>query len=169
MIYVCNLQNLASHLQAVKPSHLVSLVSEEEQPATPVGMLVERHLRVVIHDINEPLFGHILADEQHVAGLIGFVRTWRHEDAPMLIHCMAGISRSMAAALIALVTKAGGREIEAAERVRRAAPHAYPNRRMIALADQLLQCDGRLIAAREAMGPPRLTFSGPLVELPLLR
>jgi hypothetical protein len=45
---------------------------------------------------------------------------------------------------------------------------------MIALADQVLQCDGRLIAAREAMGPPRLTFtgltlSGPLVELPLLR
>ena len=93
MIYVCNLQNLANHVQAVNPSHLISLVSEEEQPATPVGMLVERHLRVVIHDINEPLFGHILADEQHVAELIAFVRTWPHEEAPLLIHCMAGISR----------------------------------------------------------------------------
>jgi predicted protein tyrosine phosphatase len=171
MIYVCNLQDLATHIRAVSPSHLVSLVSEEEQPTTPAGMLVDRHLRVVIHDINEPLFGHILADEQHVAGLIAFVRAWPHEEAPLLIHCMAGISRSMAAALIALVTKAGGREREAAEQVRRAAPHAYPNRRMIALADGLLQCDGRLIEAREAMGPPRLTFSfsGPLVELPLLR
>jgi len=169
MIYVCNLQDLASHVRAVNPSHLVSLVSEEEQPATPVGMLVDCHLRVVIHDISEPLFGHILADEQHVAGLVAFVRAWPHEEAPMLIHCMAGISRSMAAALIALVTKAGGREREAAEQVRRAAPHAYPNRRMIALADGLLQCDGRLIEAREAMGPPRLTFSSPLVELPLLR
>jgi hypothetical protein len=63
--------------------------------------------------------------------------------------------------------------MEAAEQLRRAAPHAYPNRRMIALADQLLQCDGRLIAAREAMGPPRLpltrlSLSGPLVQLPLL-
>jgi predicted protein tyrosine phosphatase len=169
MIYVCNLQDLATHVQTVHPSHLISLVSEEEQPATPVGMLVDCHLRVVIHDISEPLAGHVLADEQHVAGLITFVQAWPHEEAPLLIHCMAGISRSMAAALIALVTKAGGRELEAAERVRRAAPHAYPNRRMIALADQLLQCEGRLIAAREAMGPPRLTFSGPLVALPLLR
>jgi predicted protein tyrosine phosphatase len=173
MIYVCNLQDLPSHIQALSPSHLVSLVAAEEQPATPSGMLVERHLRVVIHDISEPLFGHILADEQHVAGLIAFVRAWRHEEAPMLIHCMAGISRSMAAALIALVTKAGGHEIEAAEQLRRAAPHAYPNRRMIALADQLLKCEGRLIAAREAMGPPRLpltrlSLTGPLVQLPLL-
>jgi predicted protein tyrosine phosphatase len=169
MIYVCNLQDLASHVQTVKPSHLVSLVSEDEQPATPTGMLIHCHLRVVIHDISEPLLGHILADEQHIAELIGFVRAWPHDAAPLLIHCMAGISRSMAAALIALVTKAGGREREAAEQIRRAAPHAYPNRRMIALADHLLRCDGRLVAAREAMGPPRLTFSGPLVALPLLR
>jgi predicted protein tyrosine phosphatase len=169
MIYVCGLLDLASHVRAVNPSHLVSLVTDEEQPATPAGMLVERHLRVVIHDINEPLDGHILADEQHIAGLIAFMRAWPHEEAPMLVHCMAGISRSMAAALIGLVTKADGREREAAEQLRRAAPHAYPNRRMIALADAILQCDGRLIAAREAMGPPRLTLSGPLVELPLLR
>lgn len=169
MIYVCNLRDLSTHCKAVNPSHLVSLVTEEEQPATPDGMLVDRHLRVVIHDINEPLVGHILADEQHIAGLIAFVRAWPHEEAPLLIHCMAGISRSMAAALIALVTKAGGREMEAAEQVRRAAPHAYPNRRMIALADQLLQCEGRLIAAREAMGSPHLTLNTPLVELPLLR
>ncbi|HEX5079816.1 MAG TPA: protein-tyrosine phosphatase family protein [Geminicoccaceae bacterium] len=169
IIYVCGLLDLASHIRAVNPSHLVSLVTDEEQPATPAGMLVERHLRVVIHDINEPLDGHILADAQHIAGLISFVRTWPDTQAPMLIHCMAGISRSMAAALIALVTKAGGRELEAAERLRRAAPHAFPNRRMIALADELLRCEGRLIAAREAMGPPRLTLSGPLVELPLLR
>ena len=59
--------------------------------------------------------------------------------------------------------------MEAAGQIRRAAPHAYPNRRMIALADGLLQCEGRLVEAREAMGPPRLTFAGPLVELPLLR
>ena len=89
-----------------------------------------------------------------MAGLIAFVRAWPHEEAPLLIHCMAGISRSMAAALIALVTKAGGREMEAAGQIRRAAPHAYPNRRMIALADGLLACEGRLVEAREAMGPP---------------
>ena len=39
---------------------------------------------------------------------------------------------------------------------------------MIALADQILRSDGRLIAAREAMGPAMLTLPTPLVQLPLL-
>jgi predicted protein tyrosine phosphatase len=169
MIYVCNLPELERHTQALRPSHLVSLVSEAEQPATPAGMVADRHLRLVVHDISEPLLGYVLAGEDHVAALIAFLRAWRHDDGPLLIHCMAGISRSTAAALIALVVKAEGREAEAALQLRRAAPHAYPNRRLIALADRLLDCRGRLIAAREAMGAPRLAFNGPLVELPLLR
>ena len=32
-------------------------------------MLADRHLRVVIHDISEPLDGHILPAEEHVEGL----------------------------------------------------------------------------------------------------
>lgn len=169
MIYVCNLPELERHTQALIPSHLISLVSDAEQPATPAGMLADRHLRVVVNDISEPLLGYILAGEDHVAALIAFLRAWRHDEGPLLIHCMAGISRSTAAALIALVVKAEGREMAAAMQLRRAAPHAYPNRRLIALADQLLECQGRLIAARDAMGAPRLAFNGPLVELPLLR
>jgi hypothetical protein len=42
-----------------------------------------------IHDINEPLDGHILPAEEHVEGLLEFVRAWRPDDAPLLIHCMA--------------------------------------------------------------------------------
>ncbi|HEX6114668.1 MAG TPA: protein-tyrosine phosphatase family protein, partial [Geminicoccaceae bacterium] len=114
------------------------------------------------------LDGHILPADEHVGGLIDFVRAWQHDEAPLLIHCVAGISRSMAAALITLVIKAPGREVEAARHVRGAAPHAYPNRRMIAVADQLLGCEGRLVQAREAMGPANLLPFGPLVALPLL-
>ena len=44
--------------------------------------------------------------------------------------------------------------------MRKAAPHAWPNARMIALADEILGCEGRLIAAREAMGPAELTLAG---------
>ena len=39
---------------------------------------------------------------------------------------------------------------------------------MIAVADQLLGCEGRLVQAREAMGPANLLPCGPLVDLPLL-
>ena len=100
--------------------------------------------------------------------MIGFLRAWAHDEGALLVHCVAGISRSMAVALIALVIKAGGREREAAEVLRQAAPHAWPNTRMVALADRILGCEGRLIAAREAMGPATLTLPTPLVQLPLL-
>jgi predicted protein tyrosine phosphatase len=168
MIYVCNLMEMPEHAVTLRVSHLVSLVAPDEQPATPQCIRFDRHHRVGVHDISEPLDGHILPAEEHLEGLIGFVRAWEPEQAPLLIHCVAGISRSMAAALIALVVKAPRRELEAARHVRVAAPHAYPNRRMIAIADQLLGCEGRLVHAREAMGPAHLLPFGSLVRLPLL-
>ena len=168
MIYICNLQELQGHARVLGPTHLASLVSAQEQPPTPHGMPAEHHLKLVVHDISAPLPGYILAGEDHIDELVTFLGAWQPDDGPLLIHCMAGISRSTAAALIALVVKAQGREMEAARHLRQAAPHAQPNRRLIALADQRLGCQGRLIAAREIMGPPRLAFSGPLVSLPLL-
>jgi hypothetical protein len=86
---------------------------------------------------------------------------------PILIHCLAGVSRSTAAALIALALVADGREAEAARRLREAAPHASPNRRIVMLADRLLGRRGRLVLARETMGPAEPVLPVPLVELPL--
>lgn len=168
VIYVCNLIDMPGHVAALGPSGLVSLVAPDEQPPTPTHLAPERHLRVEIHDISEPLDGHVLPEARHVGQVIDFLRAWREEEGPLLVHCVAGISRSMAAALIGLVVKAGGREMEAAARLRAAAPHAWPNRRMIALADEILGCAGRLIAAREAMGPAELTLPTPLARIPLL-
>ena len=167
MIYICSLEEMPRHAETVMPSHLVSLVEPKEQPSTPAPIVVERHLRIEIHDISEPLPGHILPELDHVACLIEFLRSWDGE-APILIHCFAGISRSMAAALIAMCVKAEGREAEAARQLRRAAPHAQPNRRMIALADNLLYCEGDLIAAHDAMEPAQVVAIGPLARVPLL-
>ena len=168
MIYVCNLHEMPGHCLALTPSHLVSLVAPGELPPTPDGIQLERHLRLEVHDISEALDGHVLPEAEHVQQLVEFMRAWSHADGPLLIHCFAGISRSMAAALIGLVVKAGGREREAAQLIRQNAPHAWPNARIIALADEILGCEGRLIAARKAMGPAELALAAPLVRLPLL-
>ena len=61
---------------------------------------------------------------------------------------------------------ADGHERAAARLLRRKAPHADPNPRMIAIADRLLRRDGRLIFALKAMGHPVLTPAGPVVRLP---
>ena len=106
----------------------------------------------------------VVPGEAHVRGLIRFLGEWPGSE-PLLLHCYAGVSRSTAAALIALTLNAEGREMEAAQALRDAAPHAHPNARIIALADQLLERRGRLIAARNAMGPGAPIREAPLVAL----
>lgn len=166
MIYVCNLAEMAEHSARVRPERIVSLVAPGEQPPTPLEIDAHCHLRIAIHDICAPEAGYILPQGDHITSLITFVEQWPAE-RPMLVHCFAGISRSMAAAMIALTIKSGD-ETASGRAVRRAAPHAQPNRRMIVLADELLGCDGRLIEARDAMGPAVPAVVGPLVRLPLI-
>ncbi len=167
MIYLCNLWDMPKHVAELHPSGLISLVAPEEQPLTPAEIPAERHLRLAVHDITEPRPGQVAPAAEHVSALIEFLN--QAQGQSVLIHCVAGISRSTAAALVALVLDAEGREMEAACRLRQAAPHAYPNRRLIALADRLLGRRGRLIAACEAMGPAEGLSWGPLVRLPRLR
>ena len=91
-------------------------------PATPEGIELERHLRIEIHDISAPLDGHVLPEAEHLAEVIDFLQAWSHEEGTLLVHCVAGVSRSMAVALIALVVKAGGREARGGEGVAQGSP-----------------------------------------------
>ena len=76
---------------------------------------------------------------------------------PFLIHCWAGISRSMASAFTILCDRLGpGCEAEIAKAMRRRAPHAQPNRLLVRHADEALGRGGAMLAAVEAMGPPLL-------------
>jgi predicted protein tyrosine phosphatase len=45
--------------------------------------------------------------------------------------------------------------------MRQAAPHAYPNRRIVALADDMLGRRGRMVDAVEAMGTSSVLFGTP--------
>jgi predicted protein tyrosine phosphatase len=164
MIYICSLAEMPEHVRSLQPSHLVSLLGSAEQPPTPDGFATERHHRVEVNDISLPMDGYVLPQDDHIAGLIRFLDGW-DAGAPLLVHCFAGISRSTAAALIALTFRHDGREEEAALSLRRAAPHAQPNRRMIELADTRLGRDGRLIAALGAMGEATLRPYGPLTRV----
>lgn len=165
-IYVCGLAGLERHAAALEAEALVSVVAADEQPPTPAGLAPGRHLRLALDDIEEPFPGLVAPAAEHVAALVDFAGGWRG-DGPLLIHCAAGISRSTAAALACLCLHSDADEAALARRLRRAAPHAHPNRRLVALADTRLGREGRLIAAAEAMGPPAPLLEGPLVCLPL--
>jgi predicted protein tyrosine phosphatase len=58
------------------------------------------------------------------------------------------------------VARPGRNEREIAARLRTASSFATPNRRLVALADQLLGRDGRMIAAIAEIGRGELAFEG---------
>lgn len=164
MIYVCSLAEMPEHAASLRPVRLVSLVQAEVQPPTPPGLAAARHLRLEIDDICDPAPGYVLPEAHHVETLIAFLRE-RALEEPVLLHCVAGVSRSTAAALVALVLDRDGEEVPMARLLRGAAPHARPNLRIVALADRLLGRDGRLIAACEAMGPAEPFLGDRLITL----
>jgi predicted protein tyrosine phosphatase len=86
---------------------------------------------------------------------------------PMLIHCWAGISRSSAAGFAIACDRNPGFEQDIATELRRRAPAVTPNRLMVALADDLLQRDGRMIAAIEGIGRGAEAAESEPYQLPL--
>jgi len=154
---------IADAIRRHRPSHMLTLM--DEHVTTPPEILPERHHRIRVHDIVEPAEGAIPPAMDHIEGLLTFSRTWTRE-APFLVHCWAGISRSTAAAYILLCDIRGpGYEVEIARELRELAPHAQPNRLMIRHADQLLAREGRMIAAVESMGEARIVWETEVVEL----
>jgi predicted protein tyrosine phosphatase len=86
------------------------------------------------------------ATEEDIWQIIRLAEGLRSETGRVLIHCEAGVSRSTAAALIMYAYWLGpGCEWEAMEQVRTQRPVAFPNRRMVELADRLLVRGGRLV------------------------
>jgi predicted protein tyrosine phosphatase len=149
-------------------SHLVTLINGEMPITTPPGIGPDRHLRLAMNDICEPQDGLVLPCETHVDDLIRFALDWDRK-APLLIHCWAGISRSTAAAFISLCAlNPGCEELALAQALRRASPTAYPNRRLVALADLALGRNGRMSQAVERIGRGQLADEADVFALPAL-
>jgi predicted protein tyrosine phosphatase len=166
-LIVCSLALMPQVVATRRPSHMITLID----PATPVrrprGLDRRRHLRLELDDINEPAAGYIAPDERTVRRILEFSRGW-DATAPMVVHCYAGISRSGASAFaIACDRNPGVDELEIARALRRAAPHAYPNRRIVALADAILGRSGRMSEAIEAIGGNDFVPTGPAYDLPI--
>lgn len=167
-IYVAPLSLVETTVADAGVSHLVTLINGETLINTPQSIGPERHLRLAMNDICEPQPGLVLPCETHVADLINFALDWDRK-APLLIHCWAGISRSTAAAFISLCAlNPEADEIELARALRRASPTAYPNRLLVALADETLSRNGRMLTAVEDIGRGRVAEEAQVFALPAL-
>ena len=152
VVHVCPLSAVPDIVARNNASHLLTCLQDAVIVETPRPILPDRHLRLHIHDIAEPMMGCIAPGEEHVGKLIDFALGWAGQ-GPMVVHCWAGISRSTAAAYTALCTiNPGVPEELIARRLRQASPTAYPNRLIIRLADDALGRRGRMVRAIDAIG-----------------
>jgi predicted protein tyrosine phosphatase len=165
-LIVSPLSQIQSVIAARRPSHMITLLDPNALIDTPAGLEPDRHLRLGVWDICDPQDGMTPPEEGHVLSILEFGRGW-DERSPLLVHCFAGISRSSATAFIlACERNPHVEEEDIAWRLRRAAPHANPNRRLVRLADDILGRRGRMIGAVEAIGDNGFATMGTPFDLP---
>jgi predicted protein tyrosine phosphatase len=151
-IHVCPLSAVPDVIASCDASHLVTCLQDEVLVETPLAIIPGNHMRLRVHDIAEPVEGCVAPSAEHVAQLLDFATAWDRM-GPMVIHCWAGISRSTAAAFIALCALNPETPEELVARLlREASPTAYPNRLMIRLGDAALGRAGRMVEAVQAIG-----------------
>jgi predicted protein tyrosine phosphatase len=156
-VCVCPLSQVSATVASTGASHLISLINDGTPVVRPDSIAAENHLFIGINDITEPQEGMVLPAEAHVAELIEFARSWDRE-RPVVVHCFAGISRSTAAAFIVLcATRPETSEREIAQALRAASRFATPNPRLVAIADEMLGRDGRMVAAIAEIGRGEVT------------
>ena len=159
-IHVCPLSAVETLVGQIRPSRLITLISEGFFVETPDGVAPDSHLRLIMHDIESPSPGLRLPSQSDVDKLLDFLETWDRSD-PILIHCWAGVSRSTAAAyIVQCALNPDADEHALANRLRAKAPTASPNRRLVELADRRLRRDRRMIDAVEAIGRGDMTLEG---------
>jgi predicted protein tyrosine phosphatase len=160
MIHVCSLSRLHATIETTGARHVVTLLGVEDEVRLPEAVPAANHLRLHMHDIAGPMDGYVPPDVEHVERLLTFVRGW-YRETPLVIHCYAGISRSTAAAFTAVCALNPRRdEYAIAQDLRRASPTAFPNPRIVRLADHVLARHGRMVAAIEAIGRGTISAEG---------
>jgi len=161
VIKVGGLHTIDADLPAFQPTHLIGILN----PAMPAPGAYDRHaagrdmLLLRFHDTeavedNGPGPADVTAMLQLIA------RATTKPASRLFIHCHAGASRSTATAYLALVHRHGLGGVDAAfSELLRVTNKPWPNRRIVALADELLGGGGRLLMpldAYRASNPRRL-------------
>ena len=165
-ILVTPLSCIEAAIAEHRPSHMITLLDPDQLIATPQGMSPDRHLKLGVWDVSQPAPGMTTAAPDQMEQILAFGRSW-DGSAPLLVHCWAGISRSTATAFaLACARNPQAGELDIARRLRVAAPHAHPNRRLVQLADQALDRGGRMTRAIEAIGDGNFATMGQPFELP---
>jgi predicted protein tyrosine phosphatase len=163
-LVICPAVHAPQCFESYRPSHVLGLLSPgQDEIALPAPI---HRLELRFNDIATQQYGLVAPDESNLRAILDFGQSWDRA-APMLVYCFAGISRSTAAAFtIACQHHPRRAEQEIAKFLREASVSATPNPLMVALADTLLDRQGRMSDAVLAIGRGEGLFEGTSFELP---
>jgi predicted protein tyrosine phosphatase len=148
-LMVCGRTSVKDYLDA-PVTHFVTLVDPgEKEPAQPPRSAKHR-LQLIFSDLDDieihlPRFANYVApEEKDISEMVAFGRKLADlEDFGLLANCEAGISRSTATA-ITILTASGYTPQQAFDIVQRVCPEMLPNRRILRIADKMLNTNGDL-------------------------
>jgi predicted protein tyrosine phosphatase len=153
MIIVSSYWALEEALERYKPAYLISLMENVDAVFTPTYINPNDHLRLGFHDVEWEIPG-ISPAMADIEKIIELAIRWNGSNKPILVHCVAGVSRSSAAGLIIASVRQPYNEAKLVWQLKQQAPYCHPNRLMIELADKALSLGGKLIDAVTNMGEP---------------
>ncbi len=149
---ICGLTELVS-FQDASVTHVLSILDPAHpDPEDFAAYGPHKRLTLRFDDIIAPTPGMALPESHHIEALLEFGKGLAAaSDDPLnhlLVHCHAGISRSTASMAILLAeARPEADEDSLFTHIREIRSQAWPNSRMIAMADELLGRDGRMTAA----------------------
>lgn len=149
---VCGLTELGA-FRSASVTHVLSILDPGyPEPADFADYGPHKRLTLRFDDVIAPAPGLLLPERHHIEALLEFGKGLAAAvDDPLhhlLVHCHAGISRSTASMTILLAEARPEADEDALfAHVREIRPQAWPNSRMIGIADELLGRDGKFVAA----------------------
>ncbi len=146
-LVICGLDEI-DHTFDERVTHVLSILDPgTPEPAKFAALQADHLLRLRFHDIIETNIPAMDAPaSEHVEAILAFGADATRAHHRILIHCHMGISRSTAAAIMLFADRHGDPEAAVAH-ITELRPIAWPNLRMIELADTARKFDGRLVHA----------------------
>ena len=146
MITLSNAEWATAAIATMEAKYLVSLMSQSSMIETPSAIAPENHLKLAMDDITGPVEGYTAPNRRHIEQLLDFGNRL-DASSEVVVHCVMGMSRSPAAVLILLAQHNPGREAEIADAFFHEAPQIRPNRLLLEIGDEMLDCSGDLLSA----------------------